>query len=66
MDQWKDYIHINNGTNYNELLRKYGVDRILLDKKLQPELAASLQQDPLWNLEYDDQYAQIWNKVAAP
>jgi hypothetical protein len=66
MDQWKDYIHINNGTNYNELLRKYGVDRILLDKKLQPELATILKQDPLWKLEYDDQYAEIWNKILVP
>jgi hypothetical protein len=63
-EQWRDYIRINNGTNYNEILTKYGVDRILLDKKLQPELAASLVKDPIWTLEYDDQYAQIWAKVS--
>jgi hypothetical protein len=62
--QWMDYIHINNGNNYNEILTKYGVDRILLDKKLQPELAASLVDDKLWKLEYDDQYSQIWSKVS--
>jgi hypothetical protein len=65
-DQWMDYIDVNNGTNYNEILTKYGVDRILLDKKLQPNLAASLLNDRLWNLEYDDQYAQIWSKTSAP
>jgi hypothetical protein len=42
------------------------VDRILLDKKLQPELATILKQDPLWKLEYDDQYAEIWNKILVP
>jgi len=65
-DQWMDYVHINNGTNYNEILSKYGVDRIMLDKKLQQGLASSLPKDPLWNLEYDDQYAQIWSKVSTP
>jgi hypothetical protein len=63
-DQWMDYIHINNGANYNELLDKYGVDRILLDKNLQPELATVLQSDPMWNMEYEDPYAQIWNNVS--
>ena len=63
-EQWQDYIRINNGTNYNEILTKYGVDRILLDKKLQPELAALLVNDQRWKLEYDDQYAQIWSKVS--
>jgi len=65
-DRWMDYIHVNNGTNYNGVLTKYGVDRILLDKKLQPELTASLANDPLWTLEYDDHYSQIWSKVSIP
>ena len=65
-DQWMDYIHVQNGTNYNEILTKYGVDRILLDKKLQPDLATSLTKDRLWNLEYDDQYSQIWTKASTP
>ena len=65
-DQWMDYIHINNGANYDQLLAKYGADRILLDKDLQPGLAAALVTDPLWTLEYEDQYAQIWSKIASP
>jgi len=64
--QWMDYIHIINGTNYNEILTKYGVDRILLDKKLQPDLAMSLIKDRLWNMEYEDPYAQIWTKATTP
>jgi len=61
-DQWMDYIHINNGTNYDQLLAKYGVTRILLDKNLQPNLASALASDPSWTLEYYDQYSQIWIK----
>jgi hypothetical protein len=64
--QWMDYIDINNATDYNEILAKYGVDRILLDKKLQPKLSAALTHDPIWSLEYDDQYAQIWSKISTP
>jgi len=63
-DQWMDYIQINNGRNYNEILMKYGADRILLDKKLQRDLADSLAKDQLWKLEYDDQYSQVWVKAS--
>jgi hypothetical protein len=63
-DLWMDYIHINNGINYDELLARYGVDRILLDKKLQPELASMIVNDQQWILEYDDQYSQVWSKVS--
>lgn len=63
-DQWMDYIDIINGRNYDEILSRYGVDRILLDKKLQPELARLLVKDKLWQLEYDDPYSQIWVKTA--
>jgi hypothetical protein len=61
--QWLDYIKINNGLHYNELLQKYGATRILLNKELQPELMASLENDPLWSLEYTDSYAQVWEKT---
>jgi hypothetical protein len=65
-DQWMDYIQVNNGANYNEILANYGADRILLDKKLQAGLASALSKDRLWSLEYEDQYAQIWLKVSNP
>jgi hypothetical protein len=65
-DQWLDYIHVNNGTNYNEILARYGADRILLDKELQPELAASLIKDSSWKLEFNDEHAQIWTKASNP
>jgi hypothetical protein len=64
--QWMDYIDINDGRNYDAILAKYGADRILLDKKLQPELENLLSKDKLWSLEYDDQYSQIWTKGSNP
>ena len=51
-EQWQDYIRISRGTRYNELLTKYGADRILLNSALQKELAIQLHNDPLWLLEY--------------
>lgn len=61
-EQWQDYIYINHGVRYDRLLEKYGVDRILLDKELQPELAGTLAADPSWEKEYEDSRAQIWRK----
>jgi hypothetical protein len=65
-DQWMDYIRINHGTNYEIILEKYGVDRIILDKKLQPDLAMTLPEDKQWILEYDDMYSQIWSRISNP
>ncbi len=65
-EQWLDYIKVTNGARYNELLAHYGVDRILLDKEKQKNLAQSLLNDPLWEREYEDQYAEIWRKKAGP
>jgi hypothetical protein len=65
-DLWMDYIRINNGVDYNELLTSYGANRILLDKKLQTELMVKLGQDSAWKLEYDDQIAQVWSKTVNP
>jgi hypothetical protein len=65
-DQWMDYIDINNGINYDELFTQYGVNRVLLDKNLQPKLAAMLVKDNAWVLEYEDSYSQLWSKIANP
>jgi hypothetical protein len=61
-DQWLDYIRIGRGVRYNELLDKYGADRLLIDKKLQNELVIQLEDDRLWELEYQNEYSQIWVK----
>jgi hypothetical protein len=63
-NQWMDYIHVNLGMNYNEILTKYGVDRIVLDKMLQPDLAANLASDRQWNLEFNDENSQIWSRTS--
>jgi hypothetical protein len=62
-EQWQDYIRISRGTRYNELLAKYGADRILLNAALQKELVTALQDDPLWRLEYEDERAQVWTRI---
>ncbi len=62
-EQWQDYIRITRGTRYNELLAQYGADRILLDLDLQPELAGILPTDPGWQLEYEDDRSQLWERA---
>ena len=62
-DQWMDYIRIGRGVRYNALLEAYGANRILLNVNTQKELADLLPSDPLWALEYEDAYSQIWTRV---
>jgi hypothetical protein len=61
-EQWEDYRRISDGVRYNELLSKYGANRIILDKLLQSQLADLLAGDNTWRLEYEDSFAQVWIK----
>jgi len=61
-EQWMDYIRITAGVRYNELLDQYGADRILIDKTLQDEFSEILSNDPLWRVEFEDEYSQLWAK----
>lgn len=65
-EQWLDYMRIGAGVRYRELLAQYGVNRILLSRANQPELARALAADPGWRMEYEDAYTQIWACVTPP
>ncbi len=62
-DQWLDYIRISRGARYNELLEKYGADRLMVDRELQGELIRALEDDPRWEREYADERTEIWRRV---
>jgi hypothetical protein len=62
-DFWLDYIKITNGVQYDRLLDKYGVDRLLLDGEAQAELIDLLENDTRWVREYTDSYAEVWRKI---
>jgi hypothetical protein len=64
LEMWEDYIAINKGQNYNQLLiDKYNVTRVILDRGIQPKLSEALQQDhQRWILEYQDQQSQIYRR----
>lgn len=62
-EQWMDYIRIGQGTRSLALLEQYGVDRVLLDVKLQKELVRVLETAPEWRQEYADDYVQVWLKA---
>jgi hypothetical protein len=61
-EQWQDYVSILRGVRYDELLAKYGVDRILLNRRGRGELMGLLEDDPLWEKEYEDAHSQLWRK----
>jgi hypothetical protein len=60
-EQWQDYLNISRSIMYEELLEKYQITRIIVNKKNQPNLSIVLSKDQNWELEYEDDYSQIWN-----
>jgi hypothetical protein len=61
---WQDYLAIRDARDYNALLiDKYDVRRVLLDRQLQPRLAAALAADTAhWQREYADARAEIYRR----
>jgi hypothetical protein len=61
---WQDYLAIRDARDYNALLiDKYDVERVLLDRQLQPRLAAALAADTArWEREYADARAEIYRR----
>jgi hypothetical protein len=61
---WQDYLAIRDARDYNALLiDKYDVGRVLLDRQLQPRLAAALAADTAhWEREYADSRAEIYRR----
>ena len=61
---WQDYLAIRDARGYNALLiDKYDVRRVLLDRPLQPLLAAALAADTAhWEREYADARSEIYRR----
>jgi hypothetical protein len=60
---WHDYVAIGEARDYNALLiGRYGVTRVLLDRRIQPRLAAALAADAGWEREYADGRAEIYRR----
>ncbi len=62
-EQWLDYTRIGQGVRSLELLKKYDVNRVLLDSELQEELLRVLERAENWYCEYADDRAQIWTNM---
>jgi hypothetical protein len=60
---WQDYMAISEARDYNTLLvGKYGATRVLLDRRIQPLLAAALAADTGWEREYTDGRSEIFHR----
>jgi hypothetical protein len=63
LEIWQDYLAIRDARDYNALLiDKYDVRRVLLDRLIQPRLAAALASDSRWKREYADARAEIYRR----
>jgi hypothetical protein len=58
---WQDYRRISNGVRPLSLLRSYGVERVVLDLEIQPDLSLALEDQARWKLVYADTRTEIWD-----
>jgi hypothetical protein len=54
-EQWVDYINLGQANNVAQLLRKYDIDGLLLNKKRQAALVEAARADSAWQLRYEDE-----------
>ncbi len=55
VEQWRDYLALNAGTNAETLLAKYEIDGLLLDNQSQEALLERVRDDPAWTIHYEDE-----------
>jgi hypothetical protein len=53
-EQWRDYINLGQGTDADALLKKYGIDALLLDVKRQKPLIELIRGSGAWVERYHD------------
>lgn len=64
---WLDYIHIMNGLyDWEERLARYGVDVLFVQKESEFELIAAAKASGRWETLYEDAYAIVMRRHAAP
>ncbi|MEJ5200538.1 MAG: hypothetical protein WHX53_16600, partial [Anaerolineae bacterium] len=64
---WRDYIRIMNGLyDWEERLTRYGVDVLFVQKESEFELIAAAKASGRWDTLYEDTYAIIMRRRAAP
>jgi hypothetical protein len=54
-EQWVDYINLGQANNVAQLLRKYDIDGLLLNKKRQAALVEVTRADSTWQVRYEDE-----------
>jgi hypothetical protein len=58
---WGDYLLISNAQgNWQEKLKSYGVNTLMLSPQEQPVLMAEIKQSPQWRMVYEDSAATIF------
>lgn len=57
---WRDYLDLSRGRELERLIPAYELRCILLDREIQPGLAAALPQLAGWNLSYRDERSEVW------
>lgn len=62
--QWQEYLAVAEAREHNAILvEQYDIERVLLDRAVQPKLAAALAADPAWRLEYSDDRAALYRRI---
>jgi hypothetical protein len=56
-EQWVDYINLGQANNVAQLLQKYDIDGLLLNKKRQAALVEAVRSDSAWQIRYEDEQA---------
>ncbi|MFW6124850.1 MAG: hypothetical protein ACOC46_01770 [Pirellulales bacterium] len=67
---WRDYLHVATARpGWQQVLRRYVVRAVIVDRAEQRQLAGALRAEPAWRLTYEDEQALLFRpagKESAP
>lgn len=62
---WRDYLHIAQARpGWEARLRRYGVELLVVDRRLQADLLAAAAENPRWQPVYADEQAVVFRRSA--
>ncbi|NJM06320.1 hypothetical protein HC891_09170 [Candidatus Gracilibacteria bacterium] len=59
---WQKYIAINRGDDLAARLERFNISCVLLDREIQPALAAQMEQLPGWQRSFNDTRSEVWRR----
>lgn len=63
LELWQDYVKLTEGRDVGDLLARYDIACVLLDRGHQPQLATAMPALPGWQRTFGNEQSEVWRRI---